>query len=190
MSQSSRLHDTASALLCRDWASSPVISPGAATGFFSARDCALRAGDGRISLHSAELLRPSKQALARKWHHRTRHGAAIDHIEFFGPPRHPHAAHGRNFVFCPGGAYDRSPCGTGTSAKLACLAAAGDLLPGEVWVQESIIGSRFRAQYKRGEDGQVIPSITGRAFVCGESSLHFDPDDPFVDGIPSALAQG
>ena len=116
-------------------------------------------------------------------------GAAIDHIEFFGPAQSA-GAHGRNFVLCPGGAYDRSPCGTGTSAKLACLAAAGDLLPGEVWVQESIIGSRFSAQYKRGENGQVIPSITGRAFVCGQSTLCFDPDDPFVNGIPSALAEG
>ena len=118
-----------------------------------------------------------------------REGAAIDHIEFFGPAQSG-GADGRNFVLCPGGAYDRSPCGTGTSAKLACLAAAGNLLPGEIWVQESIIGSRFRAHYRRGEDGQVIPSITGRAFVCGESSLHFDPGDPFVDGIPSALAEG
>ena len=115
-------------------------------------------------------------------------GAAIDHIEFFGPAQSA-GAHGRNFVLCPGGAYDRSPCGTGTSAKLACLAAAGDLLPGEVWVQESIIGSRFSAHYKRGENGQVIPSITGRAFVCGQSTLYFDADDPFADGIPSALAE-
>jgi 4-hydroxyproline epimerase len=113
-------------------------------------------------------------------------GAAIDHIEFFGPAQSG-GAHGRNFVLCPGGAYDRSPCGTGTSAKLACLAAAGALLPGEVWVQESIIGSRFSAHYKRGENGEVIPSVTGRAFVCSQSTLHFDPDDPFVDGILLAV---
>lgn len=116
-------------------------------------------------------------------------GAAIDHIEFFGPASSAEA-HGRNFVLCPGGAYDRSPCGTGTSAKLACLAASGDLEPDEVWIQESIIGSRFSAQYKRGENGQVISSITGRAFVCGQSSLYFDSEDPFADGIPSALAEG
>jgi 4-hydroxyproline epimerase len=115
-------------------------------------------------------------------------GAAIDHIEFVGPPQ-SEGANGRNFVLCSGGAYDRSPCGTGTSAKLACLAARGALRPGEIWVQESIIGSRFLAQYRRDEEGQVIPRITGSAFVCGVSSLHFDPDDPFVDGIQSVQAQ-
>jgi 4-hydroxyproline epimerase len=92
-------------------------------------------------------------------------------------------AHSRNFVLCPGGAYDRSPCGTGTSAKIACLAAAGKLAPGEAWVQESIIGSVFTACYRRGEPGTIIPRITGRAFVTGEATLHRDPDDPFGDGL-------
>ena len=70
-------------------------------------------------------------------------------------------ADSRNFVLCPGGAYDRSPCGTGTSAKLACLAADGKLRPGEVWVQESIIGSRFRASFEPGPNGGVLPRISG-----------------------------
>jgi 4-hydroxyproline epimerase len=109
-------------------------------------------------------------------------GAPIDHIEFHGPPTLP-GAHSRNFVLCPGGAYDRSPCGTGTSAKLACLAADNKLAPGEAWVQESIIGSVFTARYRRDATGAIIPSITGRAFVTGEATLHRDPDDPFGDGM-------
>ncbi len=105
-------------------------------------------------------------------------GAEIDHIEFFGPAQAADA-HSRNFVLCPGGAYDRSPCGTGTSAKLACLAAAGKLQPGETWVQESVIGSRFEASYQRSANG-VIPSITGRAYVTAESRLIADPADPLL----------
>jgi 4-hydroxyproline epimerase len=109
-------------------------------------------------------------------------GAEIDHVEFFGPPRSP-GANSRNFVLCPGGAYDRSPCGTGTSAKLACLAADGKLRPGERWIQESIIGGRFDARYRQGVKGGIIPSIGGRAFVCAESELIRDADDPFGAGI-------
>ncbi len=82
----------------------------------------------------------------------------IDHIEIFGPPG-TEGGNSRSFVLCPGGAYDRSPCGTGTSAKLACLAADGKLAPDTDWVQESIIGSRFTGRYRNGEKG-VIPSIT------------------------------
>jgi 4-hydroxyproline epimerase len=111
-------------------------------------------------------------------------GAEIDHIEFFGPPQSPDA-NSRNFVFCPGGAYDRSPCGTGTSAKLACLAAAGKLEPGQEWVQESIIGSRFTASYRNAPDGRVIPTIVGRAYICAEAVLIQQPGDPLRDGIPS-----
>jgi 4-hydroxyproline epimerase len=109
-------------------------------------------------------------------------GSPIDHIEFFGPAVSP-SAHSRNFVFCPGGAYDRSPCGTGTSAKIACLAAAGKLKPGDEWVQESIIGSSFRASYQNGEDGRILPSIRGRAFVCSEGKLIRHPNDPYRNGI-------
>ncbi len=109
-------------------------------------------------------------------------GAKVDHIEFFGPAAAA-AAHSRNFVMCPGGAYDRSPCGTGTSAKLACLAADGKLAAGETWVQESIVGSRFIARYRLDSDGRVVPSIRGRAFVVAEATLLRDADDPFADGM-------
>ncbi len=106
----------------------------------------------------------------------------IDHVELFGPPGDP-KNHGRNFVLCPGGAYDRSPCGTGTSAKLACLAADGALAPGTLWRQEGILGTVFEGRYRPGPDGTVLPSITGRASITAETTLLFDPDDPFVDGI-------
>jgi 4-hydroxyproline epimerase len=160
-------------------------------------------------------------------------GAGIDHIELFAPSPAP-GRNSRNFVLCPGGAYDRSPCGTGTSAKLACLAADGKLAEGEPWVQESIIGSVLTGRYQweggkpktgstqrftpfhgarirrrqsflrrslsyGGQDGgqedaktqrlndleeaRIIPEITGRAFVNGESTLLLDPDDPFCWGI-------
>ena len=114
-------------------------------------------------------------------------GAEIDHIEFLGAPESPDA-NSRNFVLCPGGAYDRSPCGTGTSAKLACLAAAGKLRPGEKWIQESVIGSRFEGSYRLDAQGQIIPSVTGRAFICGETKLIQQPDDPFANGIASRAA--
>lgn len=109
-------------------------------------------------------------------------GARIDHIELFGPPTRPDA-NSKNFVLCPGLAYDRSPCGTGTSAKLACLAAAGKLAPGEPWRQESIIGSLFEAAYDRGEDGKILPTITARAYITGDNKLIFENDDPFATGI-------
>ena len=111
-----------------------------------------------------------------------RGGGEIDHIEFFSEPQDP-GANSRNFVLCPGGAYDRSPCGTGTSAKLACLAADGALEAGQDWIQESVIGSRFVASYRRNEHGEIIPSITGRAYVCAETTLVRQPGDPFADGI-------
>ena len=111
-------------------------------------------------------------------------GARVDHIQFFGPPSSA-AADSRNFTLCPGGAYDRSPCGTGTSARLACLAADGALAPGETWVQESIIGSTYRAHYRRGAGGGIVPTVEGRAFVVGETVLHFAPDDPYRTGIGS-----
>ena len=109
-------------------------------------------------------------------------GAEIDHIEFFGPPASSDA-HSRNFVLCPGNAYDRSPCGTGTSAKLACLAERGELAPGQRWVQESFIGSRFVASYRRSEAGEIVPSISGRAYICGEGLLVRQAGDPFASGI-------
>ncbi len=116
---------------------------------------------------------------------RGRDGALIDHVEFFAPARSIDA-NSRNFVLCPGGAYDRSPCGTGTSAKLACLHADGKLRPGEVWVQESIIGSRFHASFEPGPTGGVLPRISGRAFICAESKLVEDATDPFRYGFKQA----
>jgi 4-hydroxyproline epimerase len=110
-------------------------------------------------------------------------GGRIDHIEIFGPPRSSHAD-SRSFVLCPGGAYDRSPCGTGTSAKLACLAADGKLLPGKTWVQESIIGSHFEASFALAQTkGRIVPVISGEAFVCADAILLRDHNDPFRNGI-------
>jgi 4-hydroxyproline epimerase len=109
-------------------------------------------------------------------------GAEIDHIELF-TGAHDSANSGRNFVLCPGGAYDRSPCGTGTSAKMACLAADGKLASGQIWRQEGILGTVFEGSI-RIEGGKVMPSITGSAWVTAEATLLFDPDDPFRLGIP------
>jgi 4-hydroxyproline epimerase len=108
----------------------------------------------------------------------------VDHVELFGPPSRAEAR-SRNFVLCPGGAYDRSPCGTGTSAKLSCLAADGELEEGEAWVQESLIGSTFIGRYRWHDraKGEIVPTITGRAHVTAESALRLDPDDPFCWGI-------
>jgi len=108
----------------------------------------------------------------------------VDHVELFGPPKTP-GAHSRNFVLCPGKAYDRSPCGTGTSAKLACLAADGKLDEGLAWVQESIIGSRFTGSFKWLDQsaGKVVSTITGTAFVNAEITQLLDENDPFCWGI-------
>jgi 4-hydroxyproline epimerase len=108
-------------------------------------------------------------------------GGEIDHIELFGPPSVP-GADSKNFVLCPGKAYDRSPCGTGTSAKLACLAADFKLKEGEVWRQESIIGSVFEGSVRIVE-GRIRPRIRGTAYVNAESTLIVDPADPFAMGI-------
>ena len=109
--------------------------------------------------------------------------ADVDHVELFAPGTG--GARSRNFVLCPGKAYDRSPCGTGTSAKLACLAADGKLAEGESWVQESIVGSRFEASYKWLDraTGIVAPRISGTAFITAESTLVLDERDPFCWGI-------
>jgi proline racemase len=109
----------------------------------------------------------------------------VDHVELFGPPQS--GGDSRNFVLCPGKAYDRSPCGTGTSAKLACLAADGKLAEGELWVQESIIGSTFSGRFRWMDKpgGRVEPVITGSAFVNAEGTLLLDERDPFCWGIHS-----
>jgi 4-hydroxyproline epimerase len=108
-------------------------------------------------------------------------GKEIDHVELFGPSQIP-GVDSRNFVLCPGKAYDRSPCGTGTSAKLACLYADGKIREGQVWRQESIVGSVFEGSVKV-RDGKVYPSIKGSAFVNAEAELVLDPRDPLCMGI-------
>ena len=125
-------------------------------------------------------------------------GAYIDHIELFAPGS-SEGIDSRNFVLCPGDAYDRSPCGTGTSAKLACLAADGKLAPGARWRQQSIIGSVFEGTYTRCEHDEghdaggsgsmpasIVPTITGRAHIMADGKLCFEEDDPFADGIALA----
>jgi len=111
----------------------------------------------------------------------------VDHVELFADSPDP-SADSRNFVLCPGKAYDRSPCGTGTSAKLACLAADGTLAEGEEWIQESIIGSSFSAQFRWQDraNGRITPTISGRAYVNADSTLLLDEADPFCWGIRSS----
>ncbi len=108
-------------------------------------------------------------------------GEVIDHVELFGPPKREDAD-SRNFVLCPGGEYDRSPCGTGTSAKMAVLHARGELAVGEHWRQESITGSRFVGWLSEAGN-ELIPHIRGRAFVTARTTLFFDPDDFFRGGF-------
>jgi 4-hydroxyproline epimerase len=109
-------------------------------------------------------------------------GAEIDHIELYGPAERAYAD-SKNFVLCPGKIYDRSPCGTGTSAKLACMYADGKFKEGQIYRQEGIIGSVFEGSIEIC-DGKIIPSVKGSAFITGESYLILDPRDPFCNGIP------
>jgi 4-hydroxyproline epimerase len=139
-----------------------------------------------VEKHGCELTLRNAEALTDyAWRVRKALNASgypeVDHIELFGPPRGG-GAHSRNFVLCPGKAYDRSPCGTGTSAKLACLAADGKLAEDEPWVQESIIGSRFVGRY-RWQGEQIIPSISGSAHITAAGSLILNEGDPFRFGI-------
>jgi 4-hydroxyproline epimerase len=108
-------------------------------------------------------------------------GAVIDHVILYGAPSRPDAD-SRNYVMCPGGAYDRSPCGTGTSAKMASLHSRGELAPNQRWRQESITGSLFTGWLEE-RVGLLIPRIQGRAYVTGRTTLHFDPRDPFRNGL-------
>jgi len=112
-----------------------------------------------------------------------REGGEIDHIEVFGPPDDPGVADSRNFVLCPGREYDRSPCGTGTSAKLACLYADGDLAVDRIWRQASILGTVFEGSVRPLDNGMVIPRISGSAWVNAEATLVVDPLDPFRFGV-------
>ena len=145
----------------------------------------LSAGQLALELRGVEALTRFAQAVRQALRAAGitgRGGAEIDHIELMGPA-HEAGHDGRNFVLCPGGAYDRSPCGTGTSAKLACLAADGQLAEGAVWLQESVAGSVFEGRYRR--DGELImPTITGQAHLSGELTLLLDPADPCCWGLP------
>lgn len=145
-------------------------------GFFLTSDCPsplVKEEIPRLLSWSMQV----KEALARDgWI--GKEGASLDHIELTAPAADP-ANHGRNFVLCPGDQYDRCPCGTGTSAKLALLASQGQLQPGEEWRQEGILGTVFSARYTPGSEG-VIPSITGRAFLTGRCEQVFDPEDPLL----------
>jgi 4-hydroxyproline epimerase len=107
----------------------------------------------------------------------------VDHVELFGPPSHPDAADSKNFVLCPGGAYDRSPCGTGTSAKLACLCSDGKFAPFDTYRQESVTGSVFEGRVEI-EDDVIFPIITGSAFINSEATLILNSDDPLCWGMP------
>ncbi|MFM2220951.1 MAG: hypothetical protein RLZZ553_699 [Verrucomicrobiota bacterium] len=114
-------------------------------------------------------------------------GGEIDHIESFGPPTDPQVADSKNFVLCPGNAYDRSPCGTGTSAKLACLYADGKLRPGKIWRQAGILDSVFEGSVTPLDELRITPTVRGRAWISGESIYHFSSDDPFRHGIPTLI---
>ncbi|PHS13995.1 MAG: hydroxyproline-2-epimerase [Blastopirellula sp.] len=114
-------------------------------------------------------------------------GERVDHIELFVPVEDATVADSKNFVLCPGGQYDRSPCGTGVSGKVACLAADGKLAESALWRQQSITGSVMKASYVVRDD-QIFPSITGRAFVNGETKILIDVDDPLTFGITAGSA--
>ena len=111
-------------------------------------------------------------------------GVPIDHIEVSGAPAR-RDADAKNFVLCSGGEYDRSPCGTGTSAVMAVRHERGRLPFGQEWRQESITGSRFVGWLSEGANGALVPHIRGRAFITGQATLMFDPADPFRLGIDS-----
>lgn len=151
--------------------------------FFLCHDHGLDVEPGNVPALT-EWARRIKAALAEAGV--TGEGHEVDHVELFGPSP---VADSRSFVLCPGDAYDRSPCGTGTSAKLACLAEDGLLAPGAVWRQESVIGSVFEAAYEPAPDGGVMPTITGTAHVTAEATLLLDPDDPYAHGIPPAAGR-
>lgn len=148
-------------------------------------------GNRTLDLSQLEILRDETRRIQDALNEQGvtgENGAPIDHIELFTHAVSP-GVNARNYVRCPGGAYDRSPCGTGTSAKLACLAADGQLAPGERWVQESVIGSTFEASYEL-IGGEVRPTITGRAFITAEGTLVAQSGDPYAWGISVGAVGG
>jgi len=108
-------------------------------------------------------------------------GEVIDHVVLLGPPQAP-GNDGRAFVLCPDGAFDRSPCGTGTSALVGCLVEDGSLAEGRTWRQESVLGGVYEASVRRA-GGTLIPTVRGRAWPMAESTLHFATDDPYRTGL-------
>ena len=137
-----------------------------------------------IELRNVDLLTDHTEQIKRELNIRGitgENGAEIDHIELYGPPTRTDA-HSKNFVLCPGGAYDRSACGTGTSAKMACLYADGKLRPGETWVQESITGTVFKGHIEISEN-RIYPFIKGEAFVNAQATIILNDRDPFCWGI-------
>jgi 4-hydroxyproline epimerase len=112
-------------------------------------------------------------------------GGLIDHVEVFADPEEGVEADSQNFVLCPGKAYDRSPCGTGTSAKLACLAADGSLAEGDVLCQAGILGTSFTGRYRRIDESRITPIVQGRAYVTAESEMILRSDDPYRYGVES-----
>ena len=120
--------------------------------------------------------RPARAGISKIDHY------SIAHIELSAPAQRLDAD-ARNFVLCSGGEYDRSPCGTGTSAKMAVLHARGKLAIGQDWRQESVTGSLFTGWLTHGKSGELIPHIRGHAFVTAEATLRFDPEDPFKLGL-------
>jgi 4-hydroxyproline epimerase len=140
-----------------------------------------------VAFQNLEALTAFCWAVRQALHHQNltgENGGEIDHIEVFGPPTDPATADSRNFLLCPGKAYDRSPCGTGTSAKLACLHASGKLKPGDFWRQAGILDTVFQGRFESLPNGKIIPRVSGRAWVNGESTYIFNPSDPFRHGIP------
>ena len=138
-----------------------------------------------IEYQNADRLAEYSRALLRELNIqgiRGPQGELVDHVELFGPPSDRSSADSRNFVMCPGGAYDRSPCGTGTSAKIACLIEDEKLAPGDKWRQESITRSVFEASAQVREQ-KILPTITGTAFITAESSLYIDAEDSFRYGL-------
>ena len=149
--------------------------------FFLVRDPSMK-----LSLGNIEKLTDFTWAIRQALRQQGITGAdnqEIDHVELFGPSKLS-SVDSKNFVLCPGKAYDRSPCGTGTSAKLSCLYADGRLREGQVWKQESVVGSVFEGSVTV-RDGKIYPSIKGIAYVNAEADLVLDSRDPFCMGIPA-----
>lgn len=146
--------------------------------FFITRDlpCALEYDNINKLNHATRQIRRTLEV--QGW--TGENGAWIDHVILLGPSD---TADARNYVLCPGGSHDRSPCGTGTSALLACLAADGQLSAGTEWVQQSIIQSTYHMKHLPAGPDRIIPTIRGRAWITAEATLHFAPSDPYATGI-------